>query len=233
VCPLRGIVLQSCGLVDHSLGNSARALVFDIRSCCCRQRSLRDRRHWAAGLRVDVGLQNEGRRFGTCRLGNLTDWRTGGESRYLLRRRRDAHSRSRRCGWSAPLLRQNEPQGRNAEDRQHSNDNDDQAHLITLSARAAAGVDHVQKKFRDDDGPPIASVHIRTRGMSQQIWQLGDVGGDAPASLRVSSSAPHDVPVRPRNRRRRAPARCGPDDEARLGLLDRSGPRLPLKAPHQ
>jgi hypothetical protein len=28
-------------------------------------------------LRVDVGLQNEGRRFGTRRLGNLTDWRTG------------------------------------------------------------------------------------------------------------------------------------------------------------
>jgi len=38
-------------------------------------------------LRVDVGPQNEGRRFGTRRLGNLTDWRTGGESKYLLRRR--------------------------------------------------------------------------------------------------------------------------------------------------
>jgi hypothetical protein len=30
--------------------------------------------------------------------------------------------------------------------------------------KAAARVDHVQKKFRDDDGPPIGSVHIRTRG---------------------------------------------------------------------
>jgi hypothetical protein len=59
VCPPRGIVLQSRGLVDHSLGNSARTLVFDFRSGHCR-RSLRDRRHWAAGLRVDVGLQNEG-----------------------------------------------------------------------------------------------------------------------------------------------------------------------------
>ena len=130
MCPPRGIVLQARGLVDHSFGNSARALVFDIRSRRCRRRSLRDRRHWAAGLRVDVGLQNEGRRFGTRRLGNLTDWRTGGESRYLLRHRRDAHSRSRRCGWSAPLLRQNEPQGRNADDRQRSNDyDDDQAHF--------------------------------------------------------------------------------------------------------
>ena len=86
LCPPRGIVLQSRGLADHSLGNSARAeaLVFDIWSCCCRRRrSLHARRHWAAGLRVDVGLQNEERRFGTRRLGNLTDWRTGGESRYL------------------------------------------------------------------------------------------------------------------------------------------------------
>jgi hypothetical protein len=30
---------------------------------------------------------------------------------------------SRRCGWSAPLLRQNEPRGRNTEDHQRSNDN--------------------------------------------------------------------------------------------------------------
>jgi len=34
-------------------------------------------------LRVDLGLQNEGKGFGTRCLGNLTDWRTGGESSYL------------------------------------------------------------------------------------------------------------------------------------------------------
>jgi hypothetical protein len=107
-CPPRGIVLQSRGLVDQSLGNSARALVFEIRSCRCRRRSLRDGRHWAAGSRVDVGPQNEGRRFGTRGLGNLTDWRTGGESRYL-RRRRDAHSRNRRCRWSAPFCAKMSP----------------------------------------------------------------------------------------------------------------------------
>jgi hypothetical protein len=136
VCPPRGIVLQSRGLVDQSLGNSAWGLVFDIRSCRCRRRSLRDRRHWATGLRVDVGLQNEGRRFGTRRLGNLTDWRTGGESRYLLRHRSRVHSRSRCCRRSAPLLRQNKPRGRDTEDHQRSNDNDDQAHLITLLSKA-------------------------------------------------------------------------------------------------
>jgi hypothetical protein len=125
--------------VDQSLGNSARALVFEIRRGRCRRRSLRDRRHWAAGLRVDVGLQNEGRRIRTRRLGNLTDWRTGGESRYLLRHRSDVHSRSRCCGWGGPLLRQNEPQGRNAEDRERSNDNDDQAHLITLLSKRTGG----------------------------------------------------------------------------------------------
>ena len=137
-CPPRGIVLQSRGLVDQSLGNSARALVFEIWSCRCRRRSPRDGRHWAAGLRVYVGPQNEGLCFGTRRLGNLTDWRTGGESRYLLRRRRDAHSRSRRCGWGAPLLRQNEPQCRNA-DHQFSDQYDDQAHLITLLSKRTGG----------------------------------------------------------------------------------------------
>jgi hypothetical protein len=40
---------------------------------CRRRQSLHARRHWAAGLRVDVGLQNEARRFETRRLGNLTD----------------------------------------------------------------------------------------------------------------------------------------------------------------
>jgi len=143
----RGIVPQSRGLVDHSLRNSARAeaLVFDVRSCCCRRRrSLHARR---SGLRVDVGLQNEERRFGTRCLGNLTDWRTGGESRYLLRRRRDAHSRSRRCGWGGPLLRQNEPKGRKPDDYQCGNDNDDHAHVLTLSAKAAAALIMFKRSF--------------------------------------------------------------------------------------
>ena len=61
-------------------------------------------------------------------------------------------------------MRQNEPKGRKPDDYQCGNDNDDHAHVVTLSTKAAAGVDHVQKKFRDDDGPPIDSVHIRTRG---------------------------------------------------------------------
>src|SRR4029078_5525001 len=102
VSPPRGIVLQSRGLVDQSLGNTARALVFDIRSRHWRRRSMRDYHHWATGLRVDLGLQNEGQGFGTRCLGNLTDWRTGGESSYLLHLRPDAHIRSGRLGGGVP-----------------------------------------------------------------------------------------------------------------------------------
>jgi hypothetical protein len=41
----------------------------------------------------------------------LTERRTGGESRYVLRRRSEAHS-GHRTGWGGPLLRGNHPKGR-------------------------------------------------------------------------------------------------------------------------
>ena len=77
-------------------------------------------------------LQNEERCFGTRRLGNLTDRRSGGESGYVLCRRSDAHGRGRRCGWGGPLLRGDEPKGRKAEDHQRGDDNDDKSHLQAL-----------------------------------------------------------------------------------------------------
>ena len=77
-------------------------------------------------------LQNEERCFGTRRLGNLTDRRSGGESGYVLCRRSDAHGRGRRCGWGGPLLRGDEPKGRKAEDHQRGDDNDDESHLQAL-----------------------------------------------------------------------------------------------------